>query len=412
MPTTTTVADITREILAVLRNSPDVYWTDVSLIAEVTKNLQYNNKTRVRVVLESLYTSGKLTGTYFGYGRKRALGSLAINQDSVTDKERAAEVEEKLRELTSDFVALTGDLAETKQLLAEEREKGTILELSVTTTRARKKSVKKHKGFFHAKFETIFTLCKARMNVLLYGPTGSGKSFICEQVAKALGLPFSFVSCTAGMSEGVLGGRLLPVGEAGKFEYVMSEFINAYENGGVFLLDEIDAADPNVLLLINAALANGRISLPNRQDKPYAERHEDFICIAAANTVGTGADRQYSGRNKLDASTLDRFQIGKVIVEYDKSVERNLCPDDELLKWLYAIREGIRANRLERAMSTRFIKDAYKMKSEFEWSYEQIEEAFFQGWREDERGKVHAPIPKKKVHTVEVDDIKVPVIEE
>jgi hypothetical protein len=37
-----------------------------------------------------------------------------------------------------------------------------------------------------------------------------------------------------------------------------------------------------------------------------------FVCIAAANTFGTGADRQYVGRNQLDESTLDRFRIGQI----------------------------------------------------------------------------------------------------
>lgn len=39
-----------------------------------------------------------------------------------------------------------------------------------------------------------------------------------------------------------------------------------YEEGGVFLLDEVDAADANVLLVINQALANGHLPVPNRTD--------------------------------------------------------------------------------------------------------------------------------------------------
>ena len=250
------------------------------------------------------------------------------------------------------------------------------------------KVVSSFEDLFHASFEAILQLAEARMNVFIYGPTGCGKSHICSQVAKALGLPFYFISCTAGMSEGIMGGRLLPTGDAGKFEYTVSEFVKAYENGGVFLLDEIDAADPNVLLLINAALANGKMSVPNRTEKPYAIRHKDFICVAAANTVGTGADRLYSGRNKLDAATLDRFQIGKVFMDYSADVEVQLCPDDELRSNLLKYRKAINENRLERAMSTRFMRDAYKMKTDFGWDQTQIDLAFFSGWREDEVAKV------------------------
>lgn len=254
--------------------------------------------------------------------------------------------------------------------------------------------VKTYSGIFHAEFENVLQLAQARMNIFIYGPTGCGKSHLCGQVAEALDLPFYFVSCTAGMGEATLGGRLLPVGKGNSFQYVASEFIQAYENGGVFLLDEMDAADANVLLLINSALANGKVAVTNRPDKPYALRHPDFVCIAAANTVGTGADRMYSGRHKLDASTLDRFSIGKVYMDYDPRVEEQLCPDDVLRNILLNYRKKIDGARLERAMSTRFMRDAYKMKVEFGWTIDKINQSFFQGWREDEMGKVRSPFIK------------------
>jgi cobaltochelatase CobS len=39
-----------------------------------------------------------------------------------------------------------------------------------------------------------------------------------------------------------------------------------------------------------------------------------------ANTFGTGADRQYVGRNQLDESTLDRFRIGQIERDYDSEI--------------------------------------------------------------------------------------------
>ena len=88
------------------------------------------------------------------------------------------------------------------------------------------------------------------------------------------------------------------------------ELLHDPSNGGVFLFDEIDAADANVLLVVNSALANGRMSVPSRHDQPVAKKHSEFVCIAAANTFGRGADRVYVGRNELDEATLDRFRIG------------------------------------------------------------------------------------------------------
>lgn len=242
-------------------------------------------------------------------------------------------------------------------------------------------------GKAHASLPRTVRLAAARRNVLLIGPAGSGKTHLAGQVAQALGLPFAHISCSAGMSEGQLTGRLLPTGEAGKFEYVRSDFVKAYEEGGVFLFDEIDAADSNTLLVLNSALANGQMALTNRPASPVAKKHPDFVAIAAANTFGTGADRQYVGRNQLDESTLDRFRIGQVEMDYDAEVEKALCPDDALRGRLQGYRQRIRDNRLRRIVSTRFLRDAYVMKQAGDTDVE-IDAALFAGWSPDEVRKV------------------------
>ena len=190
------------------------------------------------------------------------------------------------------------------------------------------------------------------------------------------------------MSESQLLGRLVPAGEGGKFEFVTTQFLECYEKGGVFLFDEIDAADANVLLVINSALANGHLSVPSRHENPVAVRHPDFVCIAAANTFGRGADRQYVGRSELDESTLDRFRIGTVPMDYDERLERQLCPNPALYGKLARYRAKVRENRLERVVSTRFMKDAYEMVAKWGWTVEMVESKLFAGWRADEVAKV------------------------
>ncbi len=351
----------------------------------------------MKVIIKSLMAAGNIKGTKYSSLRWVDTQNAEQQQSSSTDKfytgeqlrkarEELHEQQNRNTELNRSIDTLNENLKaadERYKELEQKKEDSKVLEVVV------KQGAKKRKldGHFHKKFPQLVALAQARKNIFIYGPTGSGKSYVCSQLAESLGLPYYFVSCTAGMSEGVLGGRLLPIGKQGTFEYVLSEFINAYENGGVFLLDEIDAADPNVLLLVNAALANGKMCVPNRPNKPYATKHKDFICIAAANTVGTGGDRMYSGRNKLDAATLDRFLIGKVYFDYDQMVEKELCPDEELRSKLWKIRDGINAHRLERAMSSRLLQDAYDMK-EAGWGLNEILDAYFCGWRDDEKNKV------------------------
>ena len=210
----------------------------------------------------------------------------------------------------------------------------------------------------HEVFPAVLKRASVGLNVMLVGRAGTGKTAIAYQVAEALGLPFSSVSCTAGMGEAELRGRLLPV-TGGGWEYMTSDFVNIYENGGVFLFDEIDAADSNTLLFINQALANGRFNLDIRRENTLVKRHKDFICIAAANTFGNGGTFEYAGREKLDESTLDRFRAGVIEVGYDAKLERNLV-HRKLLTWAEATRKKLDSNQIRRPLSTRFLIDCTK----------------------------------------------------
>lgn len=235
-------------------------------------------------------------------------------------------------------------------------------------------------------FDKLVKLAGLRKNILLVGPAGCGKTTVAHLVATALGLPFASISCSAGMSEGQLLGRLLPIGEGGKFEYVASEFVKRYEEGGVFLIDELDASDENTLIVLNQALANGGFYLPSRTASPYCKRHPDFVCIAAANTFGHGADMVYAGRNKLDGATLDRFRSGIVVMDYDTKYEKARCAP-EVLTWGYAIRSKIDSLRLRRIMSTRVLID-FSEQLAVGLTAKDWEASYFADWSKDELSRI------------------------
>ena len=101
-------------------------------------------------------------------------------------------------------------------------------------------------------------------------------------------------------------------------EYIATPLRQAYENGGVFLLDEIDGCSPRALICFNQLLANGTFSFPDGM----VSKHKDFVAVGGANTTGQGATRQYVGRAQLDAATLDRFV--QIDVVYDVDLETRL----------------------------------------------------------------------------------------
>jgi MoxR-like ATPase len=250
----------------------------------------------------------------------------------------------------------------------------------------------------HKAFQKVLTKVQAGVPVLLVGPAGSGKTFLAAQVAEALGLPFTFNSMSEGTKESDLLGRTLP-DEKGNWSYQPAPFVSTYTKGGVHLLDEIDAADPNLLVQINAAIANGKLSIPFRNDPTPLPRHKDSVILAAANTFGTGANRQYVGRNQLDAATLNRFTMGTVEINYDTDLESEIVkavlggeitPDGEsLLRWAWTTRDRINAASLRRLMSSRNIEDGAKLLRVGE-SLAEIKATYFSGWTQDEKAKVAA----------------------
>jgi len=239
------------------------------------------------------------------------------------------------------------------------------------------------KGVMPKEFTKMVQLATARNNILMVGPAGCGKTYIAAKIAESLGLDFADQSCSAGLSESVFTGWLLPVGKDGTFEYVPSPFINIYENGGVFLFDEMDAADANLLTFLNKALANDSFCLPQRFKKPLVKKHKDFVAVGAANTFGHGADAMYVGRNQLDAATLDRFRTGTIMMDYSAEVESNVG-SPALVEWARHVRKGIYEKSLRRVMSTRTIVDMQKMVTMYDWKMDDWNKAYFADWSPEE----------------------------
>lgn len=182
-------------------------------------------------------------------------------------------------------------------------------------------------GLRHNQLEELIRITALRLPILMVGMAGTGKTFSAEQAATALGLPFYTMSVGAQTSKSDIIGYMNANGG-----YVRTMFREAYENGGVFLMDEIDAGNANVLIQINAALSNGVTAFPDTMIK----RHKDFVFIASANTFGTGMNRQYVGRNQLDAATLDRFTV--VEWNIDNVLEEKLSVGDHGKKWFEAVK--------------------------------------------------------------------------
>ena len=153
----------------------------------------------------------------------------------------------------------------------------------------------------------------ADVPVWLYGEAGSGKSTAAEQMADELDLSFRSISLGPSTSKADLMGYRDATGE-----YRSTAYRETYEDGGVFLFDEIDNAHPSVLTILNNSIANNQGEFPDKR----ISRHDDTRFIAAANTIGRGATAEYVGRTPIDAATIDRFAF--VPMDIDPELEEAL----------------------------------------------------------------------------------------
>lgn len=189
------------------------------------------------------------------------------------------------------------------------------------------KKVGSTKGVVHENFKEVLKYVASDIPVFLSGPMGSGKNVICKQVAESLGLKFHFTNAVT--QEYKLTGFI-----DGSGNYHETEFYRAFKDGGVFFLDEMDASIPEVLVILNAAIANRYFEFPNG----YLEAHPDFRVIAAGNTNGKGSTTTYTGRFQLDGASLDRFVM--IEIPYSERIEEFICNGNkELLDFLYTYRK-------------------------------------------------------------------------
>lgn len=219
----------------------------------------------------------------------------------------------------------------------------------------------KFEGITHEKFDQVLSMVCNDIPVYLAGPAGTGKNVICKQIAEGLGLDFYFSNAIT--QEYKLTGFVDANGN-----YQPTQFFEAFTNGGVFLLDEMDASIPEVLVILNAAIANRYFDFPKHGK---VEAHKDFRVIAAGNTLGTGANSDYTGRYCLDRASLDRFAL--IEVNYSPKIEAAITENDEdLIKFCHAFRKITDGAGIQCLFSYRSLDRIHKLSKQKDLSMQEI----------------------------------------
>lgn len=281
------------------REGLKVVTIDIATYANGNKNI--NNKKQNNMNTNNNNNNNNNTNTNNNMDINNMLASL-FNQQQQAGYDKAKQ------ECNEQIAALQAQIEELKN-----KRNGTIINVTIDG--------KQHKteteNILNEHFEDVLCLLASGANVYLYGPAGSGKNVMCEQLAKALGVEFYYQNTI--LTKFDLSGYTDANGN-----YQETEFFKAWKNGGLFMCDELDNSQAEAIIALNAALANGYFTFPGYGK---LKKHPNFYCIAAGNTNGQGATEEYCGRYQMDESSRDRFAF--VEINYDKRIEDNICKEHE-----------------------------------------------------------------------------------
>lgn len=144
--------------------------------------------------------------------------------------------------------------------------------------------------------------------VFIYGPSGTGKSWLVRQIAALTQRPVRRVSLNGETSVGDFVGHWT-VNDKKETVFVKGILPQALQNGHILQLDEVDAMQPEVGFVLQQVLEpDGHLLLTDTGEA--IAPHPDFRLVATANTLGFGSDSGLyaSGTHVLNFSWLDRWE--------------------------------------------------------------------------------------------------------
>jgi len=213
------------------------------------------------------------------------------------------------------------------------------------------------------------------INVLLVGATGTGKTHAARHLAYELQVPYMRVNCNGAITPEDLIGQYIPDGNGG-FKWCDGVLTRFIRHGGIFVLDEINAAPAEILFVLHSLLDDERKIVLTQKDGEVVKASDKFMFIATMNPT---EDAIYEGTKELNAALKDRFGV-VLYYDYDERIERKIIKSEYVREVLRALRNS---EEIETPISTRTGKE-YERAIEL-FGIETANEMFIARFRKEER---------------------------
>jgi len=200
-------------------------------------------------------------------------------------------------------------------------------------------------------------------NVLLVGETGTGKTQLVEYFCYVHKLPYYRIVMNGGTTAEDVVGQMIP-DDKEKWKFAEQVLVRMMRKGGVFLIDEINAGQRDILHILNSLTDRERKLILTQKDGEVVRAVDNFLVIACMNPPD-----EYD-MNTLPKSLKSRFvvQIFDYDIKVDKKVIGKGAFQSKLIEFTKKIRKARDNGIIETPLSTRDLVQFMTLKNTFGYS--------------------------------------------